>query len=157
MTRLSILGLSLIAALLPAIAVGDSLNRYECYCKGSSISGYYFEYQYSSNRLGITINAQDKCSGPIGNPPTCSTDTSYFLDTCGSLDGHEFCYDHDLFSGDDYKLDGVKRELNTGSAHDQGGLQEYCSSVCSYLDPGLSTDCELYPCKAQSFSDLEQI
>lgn len=157
MTRLSILGLSLLAALLPAAAVADSLNRYECYCQGPDLTGYYFEYQYSSNRLGITIDAQDKCSGPIGNPSPCDTDSTYFLNTCGTQDDHEFCYDHDLFSGDDYKLDGAKRELNVGSAHDQGGLEEYCSSVCSYLNPGLKTDCDLYPCKAQSFYDLEQI
>lgn len=157
MTRLSILGLSLIAALLPATALADSLNRYECYCSGSSISGYYFEYQYSSNRLGITIDAQSKCSGPIGNPPKCDADTSYFVNTCGTQDGHEFCYDQDLFTADDYKLDGVKRQLKTKTAHDLGGLDEYCSSVCSNLDPGLSTDCKLYPCKAQSFDDLEQL
>lgn len=158
MTRLSMLGLSLIAALLPATIMGDSLNRYECYCVGSSISGYYFEYQYSSDRLGITIDAQTKCSGPIGNPPTCDSDASYLVNTCGSSpDGHQFCYDQDLFSGDDYALDGVKRQLDAGSAHDLGGLDEYCSSVCSYLDPGLKTDCGLYVCKAQSFSGLEQI
>ncbi|MCJ1461996.1 hypothetical protein MMC07_000596 [Pseudocyphellaria aurata] len=157
MTRISILGLSLLAALLPAAAVADSLNRYECYCKGNGVSGYYFEYQYQSDRLGITIDAQNKCNGPIGNPPPCNSDTAYLLDTCNSQDGHEFCYDQDLFSGDDYSLDGVKRELNTGNAQDLGGLDAYCSQVCTYLDPNLGTDCDLYPCKAQSFYGLEQI
>lgn len=157
MTRLSILGLALIAALLPATVMGDSLDRYECYCTGSSISGYYFEYQYRSDRLGITIDAQSKCSGPIGNPPKCSTDASYLVDTCGTNNGHKFCYDKDLFSGDDYKLDGVKRQLNTKNAHNLGGLDSYCSSVCTYLNPGLKTDCKTYPCKAQSFSNLEKI
>ena len=74
MARHNILGLILVGALLVATVTADSLSRLECFCEGSGISGYWYEYQYESNRLGITITAQNSCAAPIGNPPKCNAD-----------------------------------------------------------------------------------
>ncbi|KAF2457282.1 hypothetical protein BDY21DRAFT_345448 [Lineolata rhizophorae] len=138
--------------------LADSLERYECFCAGNNLSGFYFEYHYNSDRLGETVVAQQQCHDVIGNPPPCSTDIYYEIDICGTdANGVEFCYDKDVFSGDDYTFDGSERELNTDNAQDLGGLESYCQSVCEYMDPGLSTDCEIYGCKAQIFYDLEQL
>lgn len=130
-----------ILSLLYSLAHCDWLYRMQCTCAPpsedlSTDTGYVLNFLYHSDRLNLDFWVERACS-PSLSPLTADCDTEllnglFWTDLCSDgSNGHQFCYNKEMFDGDEYNLDaGDWSNLDTDNAQVIDDVNALCQDRC---------------------------